>query len=147
VEELLEIKEFLRRGQVEEALQLVYELEEMGKKGLVRNIRSYAKVLLLHLIKRQVEERSTKSWDASLRNSIREIRDLNTRSQGRGNYFDEHELEEIIRSALSSALDQASLEAAEGIYSVKEILEKLMMFDLISNAMILLREADINEHF
>lgn len=145
MEELLEIKEFLKHGQIEAALELVYELEEMGKKGLGRNVRSYAKVLLLHLIKREVEERSTKSWDASIRNAIREIGDLNTRPKGRGTYFNEEELEEIMRSALPSAVEQASLEAAEGIYSVKEILEKLSGFDLISHAMLLIQEAKTNE--
>lgn len=145
MEELLEIKEFLRHGQIEAALELVYELEEMGKKGLGRNIRSYAKVLLLHLIKREVEERSTKSWDASIRNAIREIRDLNTRPKSRGTYFNDEELEEIMRSALPSAVEQASLEAAEGLYSVKEILERISGFDLISHAMLLIQGAKINE--
>lgn len=145
MEELLEIEEFLRHGQIQEALELVFELEEMGKKGLGRNVRSYAKVLLLHLIKREVEERSTKSWDASIRNSVREIKDLNARPKGRGTYFDDQELEEIISSALPSAVEQASLETAEGIYSVKEILEKLLRFDLISHAMFLIHRGKTSE--
>ncbi|MBE9190009.1 hypothetical protein IQ230_06460 [Gloeocapsopsis crepidinum LEGE 06123] len=54
MEELLELKELLIHKDFEDAYALVEDvedLEEMGKRGFARNIRSYAKVLLLHLIK------------------------------------------------------------------------------------------------
>ncbi len=57
MEELLELKELLIHKDFEGTFALVEDLEEMGKKGIARNVRSYAKVLLLHLIEQQVERR------------------------------------------------------------------------------------------
>ena len=41
------------------------DLEEMGRKSIIKTIRSYAVILLLHLIKQQAEKRTTCSWDVS----------------------------------------------------------------------------------
>lgn len=73
MEEILELKELLHKGRVVEALRVVEELEEMGKKEIIKTICSYAIILLLHLIKQQAENRTTRSWDVSIRNSVREI--------------------------------------------------------------------------
>lgn len=133
MEELLELRELLIHGEVEKALLLVDDLEEMGKKGISNNIRSYAKVLLLHLIKQQVEKRTTKSWDTSIRNAVREILDINARPKGRGNYLNNEELYEVICSAYNSAIDAASLECFEGIYEVKQI-QEMINSDVIESA-------------
>lgn len=138
MEELLEIKEFLKHGQIEDALALVQGLEEMGKKGISHNIRSYAKVLLLHLIKIQVEKRTTKSWDVSIRNSVAEIIELNARPKERGSYLNEEELIEVVLSAVSFALSQASLEAVEGVLSVEEIQARINTEELLQQAFTLL---------
>ena len=139
MEELLEIRQLLEQGRVEDALLLAIELEEMGKKGINRTIRSYAKVLLLHLIKQQVEQRSTKSWDVSIRNSVAEINDVNSRPKGKGEYLDDEELEYCLESAFKSALEQASLEALEGVLSVRELAEKIEKDKLIERAFLLIK--------
>lgn len=38
MEELLELKELLQHGQIEDALLLIDDLQEMGKKGIENNI-------------------------------------------------------------------------------------------------------------
>ena len=68
MEEILTLKELLLKGDIPGSLAIVEELEEMGRKDIVKTIRSYAIVLLIHLIKRQVEKRTTRSWDVSIQN-------------------------------------------------------------------------------
>lgn len=140
MEELLELKELLINGEVESALMLVGDLEEMGKKGVARNIRSYAKVLLLHLVKQQVENRTTKSWDISIRNAVREILDINARPKNRGTYLNNEELYEVISAALDSAIDEAAIECCEGIYEARQIEEMVNQSSLIDRAYQLVRE-------
>jgi len=140
MEELLELKELLIQKDFEGAYALVEDLEEMGKKGVARNIRSYAKVLLLQLIKQQVEQRTTKSWDISIRNSIREIKDLNTRPSSKGTYLNNEQLREVIAGAIDSAIDQASIEAAEGIYEARQIEQKIDRNELVKRAIALIHE-------
>ncbi len=124
MEEILTLKELLLKGDIPGSLAIVEELEEMGRKDIVKTIRSYAIVLLIHLIKRQVEKRTTRSWDVSIRNSIREIQQENKRRKSGGYYLDHQELMETLEEAYLNAIDQASLEVSEGIYEAKE-LEKL----------------------
>ncbi|PPS43554.1 DUF29 family protein [Chroococcidiopsis sp. TS-821] len=141
MEELLELKELLIHKDFEGAFALVEDLEEMGKKGIARNVRSYAKVLLLHLIEQQVEQRTTKSWDISIRNSIREIKDLNTRPSGKGTYLNNKELYDAIAGVVDSA-DQASIEAAEGIYEARQIEQKIDRSEVIERAIALIQEGN-----
>ena len=73
MEELLMLKDLLLKGDVPAALAVVEELEEMSRDDKISTIGSYAIILLLHLIKQQVENRSNASWEVSIRNSIRAI--------------------------------------------------------------------------
>ena len=63
MEELLTLRELLIKGDMSGALAIVDELEEMSRDDKINNIRSYAVVLLMHLIKQQAENRTTRSWD------------------------------------------------------------------------------------
>lgn len=55
MEELFELKRLLINWDTQNAIAIVEELEEMGKKGIIKIIRSYGIILLIHLIKQQVE--------------------------------------------------------------------------------------------
>ncbi|TAF01965.1 MAG: DUF29 family protein, partial [Oscillatoriales cyanobacterium] len=79
MEELMELKELLHRGKVAEALVLVEELEEMSKSDKLNKIFSYGIIVLLHLIKKVAENRTTKSWETSIFNSIKQIQRTNKR--------------------------------------------------------------------
>ena len=56
--EILEIKKHLLAGEIESALLIVEELEEMGRQSEIRNLESFLVILLIHLIKIQVEKQT-----------------------------------------------------------------------------------------
>lgn len=132
MEEILELKELLLKGDIKGSLAIVEELEEMSKKDIIKTIRSYAIILLLHLIKQQVENRTTRSWEVSIRNSVREIQRENKRRKAGGYYLTPEELLETLEEAYLNALDEASLEVEEGRYDPEE-LEQLINKDEILN--------------
>ncbi|MFM6324964.1 MAG: DUF29 family protein [Microcystis panniformis] len=121
MEELLELKNLLLAGNVPDALILVEEMTEMSKDDKLNKIFSFSIIVLLHLIKQQAEKRSTRSWETSISNSVRQIQRINQRRKIGGNYLTSEELKETLDDAYSSALRQASLEAFEGIYKPEEI--------------------------
>ncbi|MCM0591105.1 MAG: DUF29 family protein [Gloeotrichia echinulata DEX184] len=132
MEELLTLKDLLVQGDVQGALMIVEELTEMSRNDIIKTIRSYAVILLLHLIKQQAENRSTRSWDVSIRNSVREIQRENKRRKAGGYYLTPEELWETLVEAYLNAIDQASLEVEEGRYELEE-LEKLVNQEEILN--------------
>ncbi|WP_199245568.1 DUF29 family protein [[Phormidium] sp. ETS-05] len=121
MEEIITLKELLLKGDISGAIALAEEIEEMSKKDIINNIRSFAVILLLHLIKQQVENRTTRSWDVSIRNSVLEIQGLNKRPKSKGFYLDGEELQLTLTEAYAQALNKASLEVAEGIYDIEEL--------------------------
>ncbi|QOV21581.1 DUF29 family protein [Anabaenopsis elenkinii] len=125
MEELLELKGLLLQGDISGALAIVEDLEEMSRDDKINNICSYAKILLLHLIKQQAENRTTRSWDVSIRNSALEIQRKNKRRKAGGYYLQPTELRLCLEDSYEQALNAASLEVAEGIYDI-ESLEKMV---------------------
>lgn len=130
MEELLELKELLRRGRVDEALMLVEELEEMSKSDKLNKIFSYGVILLLHLIKQEAEQRTTRSWEVSIKNCVKQIQRTNQRRKSKGTYLTKDELRETLEDAYELALEKAALEAFEGRYEAEEI-GKMVEFDEI----------------
>ncbi|MEA5618061.1 DUF29 family protein [Cronbergia sp. UHCC 0137] len=125
MEELIALRELLQTGNLSSALLMIDEMEEMSKKDILNQIRSYSIILLLHLIKQKAENRTTRSWEVSIRNSTLEIQDLNARPNSKGNYLNNQELRESLDSGFRQAINQASLEVNEGRYDVCE-LEKIV---------------------
>ena len=140
MEELLELKELLHQGKIAEALIVVEELEEMSKTDKLNKIFSYATILLLHLIKKMAEKRTTKSWDTSIFNSVKQIQRSNQRRKAKGNYLTEEELLETISDAYESALREAAIEAFEGRYEAEEISEMVDREEMIKTALDLILE-------
>lgn len=140
MEELMTLKELLYQGKIPEALELVEELEEMSKSDKLNKIFSYGIILLLHLIKQVAEKRTTKSWEASIRNAVKQIQRTNKRPKAKGTYLTEEELLETLEDAYDSALDRASLEAFEGIYEAEEIREMVNREKILQKAMDLILE-------
>lgn len=125
MEELFALKELLVRGDLPGALALVEELEEMSRDDKISNIVSYAVILLLHLIKQKAENRTTRSWDVSIRNSIFKIRDKNKRRKSGGVYLTPEELRLALEEAYPQAIDRASLEVEEGRYQTEELEQRV----------------------
>jgi hypothetical protein len=121
MEELLELKGFLLSGNISDALLLVEEMTEMSKDDKLNKIYSFAKILLLHLIKQCAENRTTRSWDLSIKNSVREIQRTNQRRKAKGTYCELSELRETIADAYDIALDLAAAEAFEGRYEAEKL--------------------------
>lgn len=118
MEELLELKGFLVNGNIAEALLMVEKMTEMSKDD---KIYSFAKILLLHLIKQRAENRTTRSWDLSIKNSVRDIQRTNQRRKAKGNYCEPAELRETIEDAYDIALDVAATEAFGGHYESAQL--------------------------
>ncbi|MEA5527539.1 DUF29 family protein [Nodularia spumigena] len=125
MEELLELKGLLLQGDISGALAIVEDLEEMSRDDKINNICSHGKILLLHLIKQQAENRTTRSWDVSIRNSALEIQRKNKRRKAGGYYLQPPELRLCLEDSYEQALNAASLAVAEGIYDI-ETLEKMV---------------------
>ncbi|MBD2624815.1 DUF29 family protein [Microcystis flos-aquae FACHB-1344] len=135
MEELLELKDLLLVGNVPDALLLVEEMTEMSKDDKLNKIFSFSIIVLLHLIKQQAEKLSTRSWETSISNSVRQIQRINKRRKTGGNYLTIEELKETLDDAYSSALRQGALEAFEGIYKPEEIEAMIDKNKIINQAM------------
>ena len=140
MEELLELKNLLISGNISDALLLVEEMTEMSKDDKLNKIISFGIILLLHLIKQQAEKRTTRSWEISIRNSVRHIQRTNKRRKANGNYLTRTELQETLEDAYQSDLDQASLEAFEGRYEANEIAMMIDSTTIINQALALIWE-------
>jgi hypothetical protein len=119
MEELLELRQHILAQRYEDALDLLSEMEEMSREDKINKIYSYAVILLLHLIKQEAEQRTTRSWDLSIRESARQITRINKRQKAGGYYLQLEEVRTLLAEAYQSALERASLEAFEGMYDEK----------------------------
>ena len=138
MEELLTLKDLLLKGDLSGALTLVEELEEMSRDDKISNIISYAVILLLHLIKQQAENRTTRSWDVSIHNSASAIRKKNKRRQSGGYYLIPEELRLALEEAYPDAIKSASLEVKEGLYDSDTLEQMINQDDIINQAMSLI---------
>ena len=134
MEELLELKTLLIHGNIPDALVLVEEMTEMSKDDKINKISSYAKILLMHLIKQQAEKRSTRSWDLSIANAVDEIQRTNRRRKAGGNYLSSDELKEALADSYRIALARAASEAFEGRYSSEELAQMIDYDRLMADA-------------
>lgn len=121
MEELFELRTYIEQQRYADALALIGEMEEMSKEDKIHKIYSYAVILLLHLIKQQVEKRTTRSWEFSIRNSVRDINRVNERRKSGGFYLSKEELIETLEEAYETALEKAVMEVFEGQYDEQQI--------------------------
>ena len=143
MEELLELKGFLLSGNISDALLLVEEMTEMSKDDKLNKISSFAKILLLHLIKRQAEGRTTRSWDASIENAVYEIQKTNRRRKAGGSYLTKEELREAISDAYRVAVSGAAAEAFGGCYTVIQLAAMVDREAIINQAIALVSGSDV----
>lgn len=141
MEELIELRSLVQRGELESALSLIDELEEMSKDDKINKIYSYAIILLLHLIKQSAENRSTSSWEVSIRNSVISIQRTNKRRKAGGNYLSDREITEILKDAYDRALDNARLEAFGGAYDTIALGKMVNQTEILAQAEKLLQDS------
>lgn len=135
MEELLELRACLEQQRYTDALLLLGEMEEMSKEDKIHKIHSYILILLIHLIKRQAEQRTTRSWEFSIRYSVRAVQQINKRRKAGGYYLNSNELREIIAEAYETALEKTALEAFEGQYDEIQLSQKVDKATILTQAL------------
>jgi hypothetical protein len=139
MEELQTLRTFMEQGKYTEALDLIGEMEEMSRDDKINKVFSYAEILLIHLIKQHAEGRTTRSWNASIWNSVYKINCINKRRSVGGYYLDNTEITRTVHDAWAPALLRASLEAFEGRYDDAELAEKVDQAAVEAEAMEMIR--------
>ena len=114
MEEILELKDCLLNHQYQRAMTIVEELEQMGRQDKINNLESFLVILLIHLIKIQVEKRVTRSWRSSILNSLREIQKRNKLGK-KSHYIKPNRWQEHFDATYPDAIFQAADEAFGGI--------------------------------
>jgi Domain of unknown function DUF29 len=138
VQELINLRNCILEGRNEDALTIVDELEGMSKQATLRNIGSFLLILLIHLIKNQVEQRLTNSWAASIANSIRGIKKLNLKDNKTSYYINASEWEPFLEDELEAAIREASREVLEGKLSRAQLHQRVDREQIITIAIQLL---------
>ena len=114
MEEIIELKQSIISQDWEKSLAIIEELEEMGRQDQINNLQSFLVILLVHLIKVQVEKRVTKSWRNSIINSLLEIQKRNHLGK-KSHYIKQNNWTDSFQEALPRALIKASQEIFDGI--------------------------------
>ncbi|MEG4235455.1 DUF29 family protein [Microcoleus sp. Pol11C3] len=125
VQELRDLRNCILEGRNEEAIAIVDELEGMSKQSTLRNIGSFLLILLIHLIKNQVEQRLTNSWATSIANSVRGIKKLNLKDNKTSYDINADEWELFIEDELEAAIREASREVLEGKLSRAQLAKRV----------------------
>jgi len=123
MEEIETLRAYIKQGKYSDALQLIDELDEMSRDDKIHKVESYMRVLLIHLIKKEVEQRTTRSWEVSITESLRQIARVNKRRKSGGHYLSENELTEALEEVFPDAVLRASLEVMEGTLDDKQLKE------------------------
>jgi hypothetical protein len=130
MDELHTLKERLQLGDISGALSIVDELEEMSRNSIILNIESYMRVLLLHLIKKQAQAKTTTSWEISIRNSSRNIFNLNNRSSTRNPILKPEQLQAALESNFDESLQDAALETEDlSLIALEGLIDRRMILD------------------
>ena len=138
VQELSDLRTSILEGRYEDALAIVTELEGMSKQEILRNIESFLIRMLIHVIKNQVEQRLTNSWAASIRGSLREIKNRNLKDNKTSFYINQNEWNSIILEVLEEAISDASVEVLKGAYTPFQLSEMVDKNQIILIALNLL---------
>lgn len=125
MEELFELRSCIEEGRYADALVLLGEMEEMSRDDKINKIGSFLEILILHLIKKHAEKRTTRSWETSIFNSVYQINKINKRRKSGGYYLQPDEIAMAVKESYPIALKHASLEAFEGMYTDGELSEKV----------------------
>lgn len=125
VQELIDLRNCILESRYDDALAIVDELEGMSKQATLRNIGSFLLILLIHLIKNQVEQRLTNSWAASIANSVRGIKKLNLKDNKTSYYINVEEWEPFLEDELEAAIREASREVLEGKLSRVQLSQRV----------------------
>lgn len=145
MDEILQLKQYLLEARYDEALMLADELEEMAKDDKITRISSFAVILMMHLVKQEVEQRTTRSWDLSIAEAVDRIYDSNSRRKSHGSYLQESELRETLEAKFHHALRRAAAEIHEGKFTAKELVRIVQRQAIIDKALHLILTYNPND--
>jgi hypothetical protein len=140
MDEILELRHYIESAQYDEALLLIGEMEEMAKEDKINKVYSFCVILLLHCIKQDAEQHTTRSWDVSVQNALRSIARTNKRRNAGGFYIKETEWADELADAFDEALSFAALEAFGGVFSSEELLKRFDRENVLERAQILIAQ-------
>jgi uncharacterized protein DUF29 len=141
MDELLELRRHLEAGDYSAALPILDELDGTSRQDTIYKIQSFMEIVLIHLIKQHTEQRSTRSWELSIRLSCRRIQRLNKRLKAGGWYLATEELLEALVEVYDDAIDRAAFEAFEGEYSSSELAAMISRHEILEQALALMQPA------
>jgi len=121
MDELLELRRYLEAGDYDAALRVLDDLDEMSRKDTLYKMQSFMEIILLHLVKQQAEQRTTRSWELSIRLTCNRIQRLNKRRKAGGWFLTTEELQEALEEVYDDAVARAAFEAFEGKYTAEEL--------------------------
>lgn len=139
MEELEQLRVFIEGGNMHAALELLDELDDMNRDALIRNIKSHMVRLLQHMIKRDVEEQTTRSWETTIANALDDIYDLNHRRKSKSQIIPDDELIEVLDEAWQRALREA---AAETQQEMRDLAALVKREELLSRAFSMITSHD-----
>ena len=134
MEELLTLRQHLEAKNYEAALAIVNELEEMSREDKINKIFSFSIILLQHIIKKKAENRTTNSWEASIKEASIQIRRINSRRKAGGTYITDTELRENLEEAFPVAIAKAASEAFGGAMDEQELMKKISKKAILDEA-------------
>ncbi len=140
MEEFDTLKQYIHSNRIDEALHSIDEPGEMSLEDKINKISSYSIILLMHLIKKHIEKRTTKSLEASIDESVFRIKKVNKRRKTKGYNISDSEMKQIFEEIFPVALMKASLEIFEGDLSVDELEQQTDKNIVIDNAVKLVVE-------
>ena len=111
-------------------------MEAMSKEDKINRVRSYLVVLLMHMIKESIEQRTTRSWQNSLRLALHQIEHHNKRRKAGGYYVPAEDMPQLVAEAMETAIIAASTEVLDGTLSPEEVEERIDRGALVAQALL-----------
>ncbi|MBD2183683.1 DUF29 family protein [Planktothrix sp. FACHB-1355] len=133
-QELTDLRNYILEKRYEDALILIDELEGMSRQAILRNIQSFLDMMMMHLIKNQIEQGLTNSWIASISDSIVQIKRLNLKENKTSYYVKADEWELMLEEAIASSIRPASAELLNGKLKPSQVSQMLDNAKLMAKA-------------
>lgn len=122
MEELMTIKSLLLEGDIQSALVLVEELEQMTRQDIINQLRSLGVILLRQLIQQQtVNKINSPLVETEIQKTVLELQELQKQLNGVDDSFIQKQFLQVLEIAYPSAVDQASSELAQGRYDAEDL--------------------------
>jgi len=136
MEELETLRHYIESGDLNGALAVLDEMEAMSKEDKINRVRNYLVVLLMHMIKESIEQRTTRSWQNSIRLALHQIEHHNKRRKAGGYYVPAEDMPQLVAEAMETAIIAASTEVLDGTLSPEEVEERIDRGALVAQALL-----------